>query len=208
MLLQLDAIRKLAGNRVIIEKASLSADQGEILCIAGPSGIGKTTLLEIIAGIVAPDAGTVRQHATVALAFQDDVLLPWLTAHQNILYALSSKPDQANEPIVQRWLDIFELSPALLPGQMSGGMRRRLNLARTFAVDRKIIVLDEPYAFLDHYWQERVTESIRSAAASGAAVIMASHQLKPLEGCPCRIIILEGSPILLSDTTRTAMKCS
>ncbi len=54
MLLQLDAIRKLAGNRVIIEKASLSADQGEILCFAGPSGIGKTTLLEVIAGIVAP----------------------------------------------------------------------------------------------------------------------------------------------------------
>lgn len=197
MLLQLDAIRKLAGNRVIIEKASLSADQGEILCFAGPSGIGKTTLLEVIAGIVAPDAGIVRQHATVALAFQDDILLPWLTARQNIRYALSSKPDQANEQIVQSWLDIFELSPSLLPGQMSGGMRRRLNLARTFAVDRKIIVLDEPYAFLDQYWQERVTECIRSSATNGAAVIMASHQLSPLKGCMCRIITLNSSPILL-----------
>ncbi len=202
-MLLLDSIHKQAGNRVIIESVSLSAKQGEILCLTGPSGIGKTTLLEIIAGIVFPDAGKVIHQAAVALAFQDDILLPWLTARQNILYALSGTPHHKNEQVVEKWLDIFELAANQFPDQMSGGMRRRLNLARTFAVDRKIIVLDEPYAFLDQYWQKRVTGCVRSSAASGATIIMASHQLSPLEGCPCRIVPINNSPILLAGELAT-----
>ncbi len=202
-MLHLESIRKMSGKRCVIEHATMFVCPGEIICLAGPSGIGKTTILEIIAGLVRPDSGKVERSCDVSLAFQDDVLLPWLTAYGNIEYILSElSPSERTRRIVN-WLDKFDLTPEQYPASMSGGMRRRLNLARAFAPQRKILLLDEPYAFLDKEWQERVSAFIACEAQAGAAVVLSSHQLAPLRHLKCTVIEIDASPIILMRNSLT-----
>lgn len=198
-MLRLNAVRKHAGGRCIIDYASLSVGAGEVLCLAGASGIGKTTLLEIMAGIQRPDGGMVEREGSVALAFQDDVLIPWLSAQGNIEYALSALPQMERSRRAVHWLKRFGLPADQFPAAMSGGMRRRLNLARSFAAERRILLLDEPYAFLDIDWQERVTFFIASAIEAGAAVVLASHQWSLIDSLMSRKIEIVKSPIVIND---------
>ncbi|OPY61812.1 MAG: Bicarbonate transport ATP-binding protein CmpD [Syntrophorhabdaceae bacterium PtaU1.Bin034] len=198
-MLRLKAVRKMSGKRCIIERADLTVAVGEIFCLAGPSGIGKTTLLEIMAGLLRPDAGKVVRGGEVSLAFQDDVLLPWLSARGNMEYALSALPEAERSRRAYLWLERFGLTADQFPGAMSGGMRRRLNLARAFSAERSLLLLDEPYAFLDSGWQGKVTRFIASAAEAGVAVVLASHQLSPLSCLGCRIVEITASPVVLDD---------
>lgn len=199
-MLTLDSIRKHFGRTCIIEHASLHVASGNILCLSGASGIGKTTLLEIMAGTLQPDGGRIIRGTEAAMAFQDDVLLGWLGALANVEYALSALSKNERFRRASLWLQRFELPHNRFPAEMSGGMRRRLCLARTFAVHRGIIILDEPYAFLDDVWQQRVTGFIAQARDAGAAIVLASHQLLPLCGLEAKIVEITTSPIVLKDT--------
>lgn len=174
MRLELQGIWKSYGERKILRGVDLRLDAGECVCLVGPSGIGKSTLLDIAAGLASPDAGRVVRGGAVAMTFQDDALLPWVDAAANLAYALAAHPRGRGE--VSAWLDRFDLPPGLRPAEMSGGMRRRLSLARAFAARTPLLLLDEPFAFLDGGWRAQVAEMIDEAAEAGAAVLFSTHQ--------------------------------
>lgn len=196
-MLELENVGKDLGGKPVIDASSLRVGAGEIVCVTGPSGAGKSTLLEIMAGLLPPDRGRVVLNVRPALAFQDDVLLPWLGASGNMDYALSALSREERSRRTGFWLERFGLEGAAMPRAMSGGMRRRLNLARAFALERRLLLLDEPYAFLDRFWRERVTEEILRLVRNGGAVVMVSHQTEDLEDLACRMLAVAGSPIRL-----------
>lgn len=183
-MLELFNIHKSYAGQEILSGLSLALAPGEILCLTGPSGSGKSTALEIMAGLIRPDQGKVRRNAKIALLFQDDALIPWLNAADNLAYVL---PPQTR--LIPKWLERFGLSGKTYPPAMSGGMRRRLGLARAFAAEKKIILLDEPFAFLDQAWQYRVAEEIAAQVSAGTALALTAHSQDALN-FPC----LSGLP--------------
>jgi len=206
-------ITKSYGRRGVIGSASFRLPAGEILCLTGPSGIGKTTLLEIIAGIIPPDAGTVHVNGGISLLFQDNVLIPWLNAAANIQYILPPDlPHAEAETRARKWLCRFGLEEAQFPAAMSGGMLRRLALARTFAATRPLLLLDEPFAFLDDDWQRVVAEEMAAHAAGGGSILVTSHMIAPLSRkcfdlVPHGIMQLSASPIHLDDRRPSSVPC-
>lgn len=199
-LLEISGISKHFAAKEIVRSATLSLRRGEVLCLSGPSGIGKSTLLEIMAGASLPDygQGNITRRAKAALMFQDDALLPWLNAQDNIAYILPPElPGEEARALALRWLKRFGLEPGQYPAALSGGMRRRLSLARTFAAGRELILLDEPFAFLDGEWQDVIAEEIESHARRGAALALTSHNRSPFARVCSREIVIESSPIVI-----------
>ncbi|MGE4528271.1 MAG: ATP-binding cassette domain-containing protein, partial [Rhodospirillaceae bacterium] len=121
MSLSLSGVRKAYDGRAILDGIDLAVAAGESVRLVGPSGLGKSTLLEVAAGLTPPDAGRVERRGRVAMTFQDDALLPWADAAGNLAYALAALPD--GQARVLPWLARFDLPPALRPAEMSGGMR-------------------------------------------------------------------------------------
>lgn len=131
-------------------------DKGTVAVMA-PSGYGKTTLLRLLAGLETPKAGSIEgmENKKTAFLFQEDRLLPWLTAEKNA--ELASDPEKARE-----WLSKMEIEdPAQYPRAMSGGMQRRVALARAMAFGGDVLLLDEPFKGLDEALRERIAEKIR-----------------------------------------------
>ncbi|MDR1934217.1 MAG: ATP-binding cassette domain-containing protein [Candidatus Accumulibacter sp.] len=202
-MLELAGVTKNYAGRMVVDSASLALKAGEIVCLSGPSGVGKSTLLEMAAGLVLPDQGRIRRRSPPALMFQDDALLPWLTAEANIGYILPARmPRLEAARRAAAWLERFGLEGGQYPPAMSGGMRRRLSLARTFASGRTLLILDEPFAFLDDAWQTTVAEEMAARAAAGAGVLLASHTIAPFSlPCfaqkPCRIVSVMETPLVI-----------
>lgn len=205
-MLELSGVGKSFGGAVVIASASLTLKKGEVLCLTGPSGVGKTTLLEIMAGVTRPGRGTVKRASPPALMFQDDVLIPWLTAEEAIAYIFPpAMPESEQKERAAYWLKRFGLERTLYPAAMSGGMRRRLSMARAFAAGRECVLLDEPFAFLDDALCDVVADTIADCAATGCAIALASHTTAPLEsarfaGLPLRCIPVDRTPVRIGDS--------
>ncbi|MDR3153286.1 MAG: ATP-binding cassette domain-containing protein [Deltaproteobacteria bacterium] len=203
-LLRAFRIAKSHAGAPVIADASLSLRAGTVTLLSAPSGTGKSTLLEILAGVQDPDRGTVERKAPASLMFQDNALIPWLGAAANLAYILPpSLPAAEREERISRFLEIFELAGKTRPPAMSSGMKRRLGLARAFAADRAITLLDEPFAFLDDRWRRAAASLIRGKAEAGGAVALAGHQADPalLDSCPdlLRVLELGPAPVRLAD---------
>lgn len=203
-MLKLANVSKHFAKKPVVASATLSVKAGEIVCLTGPSGIGKTTLLEMMAGILLPDGGAIERQEKPALMFQDDALIPWLTALANITYILPDNPLSDATAVAREWLAFFDLEEGMFPADMSGGMRRRLSLARTFASGRKLFLIDEPFAFLDETWQEKVAEEIAAFSIKGSGIVLTSHttaflDMPCLMQVPYRIFSLTKNPIVIDE---------
>ena len=185
----LQHVTKRFGHHTVVADLSLSVAAGDMVCLYGPSGCGKTTVLNLVAGILRPDAGSIRVETDrIGFAFQDDRLIPWLTARDNLLFALSRDwtPAGARQR-ADDWLDRLGLHAAAdrKPAALSGGMRRRVNLARSLAVDPDLLLLDEPFTFLDPDAVAQARDALRYVHAErNTAVLVVSHVLdhvRPLE---------------------------
>ena len=144
-------------GKIIFQDVSFSLPDTGAIALMGPSGMGKTTLLRLIGGLLQPMQGKIRgmQDKRIAFLFQEDRLLPWATAEKNV--ALSS-----NEEKAKYWLSQMEIeNAALFPHEMSGGMQRRVALARAMAYGGDILILDEPFKGLDEELRERIAGRIR-----------------------------------------------
>ncbi len=189
--LEMKDVCKSLGGRSIVKDFDLSLGFGQVVCLFGPSGIGKSTILELAAGLLKPDSGEISaQRLGMAYTFQDDALVPWLNARQNLELVLETamEPRRASRRAMH-WLDCLGLADSAhkKPAELSGGMRRRLGIARGLSVGPRLLLMDEPFAFLDRQWQETLAGLIGNLAEEkGAAVLLVSHQMRPLEylGCP------------------------
>lgn len=179
------------GDKLVLDGFSLEIPAEGLTALSGPSGCGKTTLLRALAGLERPQAGAVEglDPARAAFLFQEDRLLPWRTVGQHITDVLPrSRRDE-----LPRWLAFAELEgeERACPAALSGGMARRLALARCAALGGDVLLLDEPFAGVDLERAGRILERLRGL---GVPVVLASHQAPVLAACD-RVIALDGPPL-------------
>ena len=195
----------------VLVDISIEAGRDELVAITGPSGCGKSTLLRIIAGLVKPSAGTVKvldsevkgPREDVAMVFQNFVLLPWRTSLENVMFGLSSKKDlteaQKKERAMQA-LDVAGLTgfENVYPGELSGGMKQRVGVARALATEPKVMLMDEPFSSLDDLTAERLRKETHSLLISTEtsiqSVILVSHNVEEIIELADKVVILSGRP--------------
>src|SRR6478736_503789 len=157
-----------------IDDLSLSIEEYEFVSIVGPSGCGKSTFLHILGGFEPITSGEVRLQGLPiggpgpdrGMMFQELSLFPWLTAIENVAWPLEMKglPKRERLPKAAEYLDLVHLSrfADLYPGQLSGGMKQRVALARLFALDPEIMLMDEPFGALDSQTRELLQDQLQS----------------------------------------------
>ena len=162
-------------GRVILNKVSFSLPDAGIFALMGSSGIGKSSLLKILSGLLAPDSGTIRglDNLRVGILFQEDRLLPWHTALKNVMLAMEH-PSQEEARILLDALEIGDSADAY-PAVLSGGMKRRVALARAIAFSPDVLLLDEPFSGIDEQIKGRISPFIQKSAP---LIIFSTHNLK------------------------------
>jgi len=185
---------------LILRDFNLNLPAGAGYCLSGPSGLGKTTILMVAAGLLPPRSGRVfNASQRSAFVFQDDRLLPWLDVEANLTFALSGNFIQSDALArSRRWLDRFGLSNHAhkRPSALSGGMRRRVNIARAMAMEPDLLLLDEPFSFLDKAMVQTCAEAIHSWRQQQHGSILAiSHDLPIMTALGLQICTIAGTPI-------------
>lgn len=183
---------------------NFEVQDGEFICIIGPSGAGKSTLLFALAGLVAPTAGTIELAGRQingpggdrAVVFQDDAVFPWYTVEKNVAYAPAAAgwPAAERERAVEESLRLVGLSDRRksYPGQLSGGMRKRVDVARAFAGDPETILMDEPFGGLDTMTKEGLQESILQIwDTKKKTIIFVTHDLEEAAFLADRVFVLQ-----------------
>lgn len=190
-MIRLENITLRYGNKLVLDHFSLEVPGQGLTALSGPSGCGKTTLLRVLGGLEAPEAGTVDgiPPGRTAFLFQEDRLLPWRTVEQHVADVLP----RSRRGEVQRWLAFAELTgeDKASPAALSGGMARRLALARCAALGGDLFLLDEPFAGVDGERTGRILERLREL---NTPILLATHQPSVLAACD-RIIGLDGPPL-------------
>lgn len=187
-----------APARVLFENLSLELADGEVCAVVGSSGIGKTSLLQIAAGLDRDFVGSVTGlPQPVGYLFQSPRLLPWRTARQNVELALPGQPEEA-----RTWLARVGLggSEDVYPQRLSLGMARRVALARALAVEPRLLLLDEPFASLDED-TSRIMQDLVAAHVKKLRPItlLVTHHRHEAAALADRVITLDGSPARIVD---------
>lgn len=188
---QIDDLSVAFGEKQVLDRFSLTLREDGVTALSGPSGCGKTTLLRVLAGLQKPDAGTVTgiDPQKTVLLFQENRLLPWRGVREQITDVLPRRrKDEA-----ERWLALAELEGEgdARPDQLSGGMQRRLALARALALGASWYLLDEPFAGVDPERAQRILSRIREL---NMPVLLASHEEHILSMAD-RVVYLGGPPL-------------
>ncbi len=174
-LLTLQNVSLSFGEKQVLHDLTLSLKPGESRVIMGSSGIGKTSLLRLCAGLLKPDSGHIQCHAArISMQFQEPRLLPWLTAAENVNTVLSDKRDTL--PEAMEFLSMVGLSEAaeLYPSELSGGMAQRVALARALAFRGELYLLDEPFRGLDEALRDDMI-SLVIEKTKDAGLLLVTH---------------------------------
>jgi len=205
--------------RTVLSDATLSVERGEFVSIVGMMGCGKSTFLKILAGLITPDAGTIRIGGTAlngvqpnaAIVFQNYSLLPWFSALENVRLAVEAAfPDWSKaqqKAQATRHLEVVGLGKALQrrPGQLSGGMRQRVAIARAFAIEPEILFLDEPFGALDALTRESLQQELArltSSARRPVTTVMITNSVEEALLLSDRIVPMTKGPQALGHPVR------
>jgi taurine transport system ATP-binding protein len=193
--------------RPAVSGCTIEVASGEFVVLTGRSGCGKTTLLSVAAGLVAPTAGTVELDGVAvgapaadrAMVFQDDALFPWLTVSENVGFALTLRriPSDEKRRRVEALLERVHLAGMgeRRIWELSGGMRQRVGLARALAAEPKFLLMDEPLGALDALTRERMQSLLLDIwTTSGAGVAMVTHGLDEALLLATRIVVMAPDP--------------
>jgi len=202
---------KTYANRQVLEKVNLSIDEGEFVSVVGYSGSGKTTLIGLASGLFAATGGQILINGQpvngfaekAAIVFQNYSLLPWFSALENVRLAVESAyPDWTKDKTRQqaeRYLEMVGLGNAFAkrPSQLSGGMRQRVAIARAFAIEPRVLFLDEPFGALDALTRANLQQELaRMCSAVGGAVttLMITNSVEEAILLSDRIVPLSRGP--------------
>ena len=197
------------GTTTVFEDLWLSMQRGQFTCIIGHSGCGKTTVLNILAGLDTPSEGTVIVDSQAiegpsidrAVIFQSHALLPWRTVMGNVAYAVSSKwpsftkAEMENQS--QKFIDLVGLtgSEHKRPAELSGGMRQRVGIARALSIEPKIMLMDEPFSALDALTRGTLQDEVRRiCTTTGQTVFMITHDVDEAIYLADRIVMMSNGP--------------
>ena len=206
--IRVDNLNFAFADRAILKNISFDLQSGEALVLLGPSGVGKTTLLRILAGLLKPDTGDVHlesrmENVPSRIVFQEPRLFPWLSVRRNISFALRS----AGVPKVEweaRMLPLLEqagLTEAIdLPVQaLSGGMAQRVALVRGLCVQPQALLLDEPFSALDPKLRAQLQDALLGLIRfTGVTVVMVTHDYDEAIKIGDEILFLDGEPATVS----------
>lgn len=191
----------------ILQDVTLRISPGEAVCLVGPSGGGKSTILNLFAGLVAPSAGRVLWDGRPvvgpgrdrAVVFQDAALFPWLTLEQNIAFPLQlggvGKAERQERTVeLLRLVHLLKFRDAY-PHELSGGMRQRGAIARALATKPRMILFDEPFAALDGQMRELLQNEVeRIVRATGATMVFVTHQIDEAVRLGDRVVLIGARP--------------
>lgn len=208
-MLSLRNVKKTYDGTEILKGITLDIGKGEIVSILGPSGGGKTTLLNLILGITDIDEGQLlydgedithvpMEQRDFNIVFQDYALFPNLNAYNNIVYGLKNKPGISTQEEVDELIDLLDLRPHLDKpiDQLSGGQKQRVALARTLVMKPKVLLLDEPLSALDGVIKESIKERIKTVAKEfDLTTIIVTHDPEEALTLSDRVLILNGGKI-------------
>ena len=191
--IMLDRVTLAYGEKAVLDEFSLTLPLSGITALRGPSGCGKTTLLRTLAGLQQPRSGRISgiSPRETAFLFQENRLLPWRTVEQHLTDVLP----RARREEAGCWLELVELTgeEAAYPSALSGGMCRRLALARCLALGGTVYLLDEPFAGVDPQRAERIVAGLKQAALP---VILSTHE-ESILALADRVLSLDGPPLRL-----------
>ena len=192
---------------VAVEDLSLEVEEGELVCLLGASGCGKSTILNMFAGFLAPDEGELLLRGEVirgieprcGMVFQSYALFPWKTVRGNVAFGPRMRGVQAAERRrrVEHFISMVNLTgfEEHYPAELSGGMQQRVTLARCLAADPEVLLMDEPFAALDAMTRQVMQEELlRIHAASGKTILFITHSLDEALILADRIIVLSARP--------------
>lgn len=185
-MLELKDVSLSFGALEVLRGASLMLGQDERIAITGPSGCGKTSLLHVIAGLLHPDSGLVRNRAArTACVFQEPRLLPWLSAEENVSIVIPHGTQGQDALMLLKKLGLAD-SAEKHPCELSGGMQQRAALARALAYAPDLLLLDEPFRALDAASKALAIDAVNERA--DCAVILVTHSPEEADALGCRII--------------------
>ena len=200
---RLDGVGKTygAGGRAVTALTGVNLDiaRGEFVCLIGASGCGKSTILNLVAGLDEASTGRVTVDGTTALMFQDAALFPWLTVQANVELPmrLAGVPRQERRRRATELIETVHLGGfnGKRPHQLSGGMRQRGALARALAQDADILLMDEPFGALDAMTRDTLHEELESLVANrGTTVLFVTHNVREAARLGDRIVVMTPRP--------------
>ncbi len=184
------------GNQKALEDVSFSVEAGEFVCLVGPSGEGKSTILKIISGIETQTSGEVVKPEGVAMAFQTVALLPWLSVFDNVALGLraQNKPEHEIQKTVMKYIEMMKLTNFInhRPVDLSGGQKQRVGIARALAVDPAVLLLDEPFSALDPKTTAELHDDVIEIwRQTKKTIVMVSHVIEEAVSLSGRVFLIK-----------------
>ncbi len=192
----------------VLKDLSVKVEEGKFVVIVGPSGIGKSTFLDLVGGLKKPDSGEIRLDGepvskpkpnVLTMVFQDASLFPWRTALSNVEFGLELRgvDDPQKKETALKYMELTGIAKyaKYFPSQLSGGMQQRVSVARALALDPKILVMDEPFGALDE--QSRFAlgdELVRIRDETKKTILFVTHSLIEATYLADKILVLAGKP--------------
>ncbi len=210
-ILQVKNLKKVYEEKVIFEDITFDLNENQIISILGPSGIGKTTLLNIISGIDKEFDGSINLNSKIphpkenfAFSQSKDLLIPWKNVIDNAVFSLelSGIKKEKSYPVARKLMKDFYLdgSEYKFPHQLSKGMRQRVSLIRSFLTDRPILLLDEPFSPLDSITRNDLQDwLIDILKKHNKSVVLVTHDIDESLKISNKLIILNGDPAKIVD---------
>ncbi|MEG1846334.1 MAG: ATP-binding cassette domain-containing protein [Oscillospiraceae bacterium] len=190
MEIKIENINKSYKEKIVIKDFSLTLKIDKTIAVMGESGCGKTTLLRLIAGIEKPDSGKITKPPTkISFMFQEDRLLPWLNAFENVKLV-------GSEDTAKKYLSLLGLENDFntKPNELSGGMQRRVALARALSFNSDLIILDEPFKGIDESLKDKLIDVIKSEKRE---IILVTHNKSDAKKLTNNILTFRGIPLEL-----------
>lgn len=228
-IIQVRNFYKKFGDKVVHKGVNLGIRKGEILTLMGGSGSGKSVLLRAMIGLEKPDKGQILFHGEdvvpldedklvgvrnrIAYAFQHGALFDSLTVKENLAYPLRAHTDMTERQLHKKVMDTLSMvglegSENLLPADLSGGMQKRVGVARSIIMDPEVILYDEPTTGLDPFNTRQILRIIRMLQEKGATSVLVTHDMSSLFAVSNRIAFLKEGKIIAVDTVDKIRKTS
>jgi len=199
--------RRRRRSTLALSEVSLDVREGEFICLLGPSGCGKSTLLNLIAGFDRPDTGEVLAGgrrvegpgADRVVVFQEPALFPWMNVRANVEFGLklAGKGHSERRDIAAEYLKLVGLENfhKAFVHELSGGMKQRVQLARSLAVDPRILLMDEPFASLDAQTRDTLQDELQQIwARTGKTIIFVTHNVREAVLLADRVVVMTPAP--------------